>query len=89
MRFYLGLLLAWTAQRDQALVEFKRAYALGPTTELGQGASEVDGPERSSGGHGWHSNRAGTEEPVFSRPLSARALPISRCERFERPCSSQ
>ena len=40
VRFYLGLMLAWTAQRDQALVEFKRAYALGPTTELGQGAKQ-------------------------------------------------
>jgi tetratricopeptide (TPR) repeat protein len=40
VRFYLGLLLAWTAQRDQALVEFKRAYALGPTTQLGRGAKQ-------------------------------------------------
>jgi len=40
VRFYLGLLLAWTAQRDEALVEFKRAYALGPTTGLGQGAKQ-------------------------------------------------
>jgi tetratricopeptide (TPR) repeat protein len=40
VRFYLGLLLAWTAQRDQALVEFKRAYALGPTTQLGLGAKQ-------------------------------------------------
>jgi predicted Zn-dependent protease len=40
VRFYLGLMLAWTAQRDQALVEFKRTYALGPTTELGQGAKQ-------------------------------------------------
>jgi tetratricopeptide (TPR) repeat protein len=40
VRFYLGLLLAWTAQRDEALVEFKRAYALGPATELGQGAKQ-------------------------------------------------
>jgi hypothetical protein len=40
VRFYLGLLLAWTAQRDQALVEFKHAYALGPTTQLGRGAKQ-------------------------------------------------
>jgi tetratricopeptide (TPR) repeat protein len=40
VRFYLGLLLAWTAQRDEALLEFKRAYALGPATELGQGAKQ-------------------------------------------------
>ena len=40
VRFYLGLMLAWTAQRDQALVEFKRTYALGPATQLGQGAKQ-------------------------------------------------
>jgi tetratricopeptide (TPR) repeat protein len=38
VRFYLGLLLAWTGQRDQALVEFKQAFALGPKTQLGRGA---------------------------------------------------
>lgn len=38
VRFYLGLLLAWTGQRDQALVEFKKARALGPKTSLGRAA---------------------------------------------------
>ena len=40
VRFYLGLLLAWTAQRHQALVEFEHAYDLGPTTGLGRGAKQ-------------------------------------------------
>jgi tetratricopeptide (TPR) repeat protein len=38
VRFYLGLLLAWTDQRDQALVEFEKAVALGPATSLGRSA---------------------------------------------------
>lgn len=36
VRFYLGLLLAWTGQRDQAVVEFRAAHALGPKTALGR-----------------------------------------------------
>ncbi|MFL5926876.1 MAG: tetratricopeptide repeat protein, partial [Gaiellaceae bacterium] len=39
VRFHLGLLLAWTGQRDQAVVEFRRARALGPTTRLGRQAA--------------------------------------------------
>lgn len=35
VRFYLGLLLAWTGQRDQAIVEFRAARKLGPQTALG------------------------------------------------------
>lgn len=38
VRFYLGLLLAWTAQREQALKEFRDARALGPKTALGKQA---------------------------------------------------
>ena len=38
VRFYLGLLLAWTNQRGESLLQFKEAYELGPTTELGRGA---------------------------------------------------
>jgi tetratricopeptide (TPR) repeat protein len=36
VRFHLGLLLAWTGQRDQAVTEFRAARALGPGTKLGQ-----------------------------------------------------
>jgi predicted Zn-dependent protease len=36
VRFHLGLLLAWTGQRDQAVTEFSRARALGPSTQLGR-----------------------------------------------------
>jgi tetratricopeptide (TPR) repeat protein len=38
VRFYLGLMLAWTDQRDQAVAEFEKAIALGPTTTLGRSA---------------------------------------------------
>ena len=40
MRFYLGLLLAWTGQRDPAIAQFQKAVALGPKTELGRNAAE-------------------------------------------------
>jgi tetratricopeptide (TPR) repeat protein len=36
VRFHLGLLLAWTGQRDLAVREFRAARALGPRTKLGQ-----------------------------------------------------
>src|SRR5437763_13262931 len=39
VRFHLGLLLAWTGQRNQAVAEFRRARALGPTTRLGRQAA--------------------------------------------------
>src|SRR5439155_19236541 len=38
VRFYLGLLLAWTDQRGEALAQFEKAFALGPKTERGLGA---------------------------------------------------
>lgn len=38
VRFHLGLLLAWTGQRTQAVVEFRKAVALGAGTELGKEA---------------------------------------------------
>lgn len=38
VRYYLGLLLAWTGQRDPALTEFRKTVALGPGTQLGKGA---------------------------------------------------
>jgi len=36
VRFHLGLLLAWTGQRDLAVREFRAARRLGPQTKLGQ-----------------------------------------------------
>lgn len=36
VRFHLGLLLAWTGQRQQAVTEFRKAVALGAHTELGR-----------------------------------------------------
>jgi tetratricopeptide (TPR) repeat protein len=40
VRYYLGLLLAWTGQRDPAIVQFQKAVELGPNTERGKGAAE-------------------------------------------------
>jgi hypothetical protein len=40
VRYYLGLLLAWTAQRDPAVVQFRRAAALDPHSDLGRNAAE-------------------------------------------------
>jgi predicted Zn-dependent protease len=39
VRFHLGLLLAWTGQRTQAVTEFRRARSLGPNTRLGKEAN--------------------------------------------------
>ena len=39
VRYHLGLLLAWTGQRDQAIVEFREAKRLGPHSELGREAN--------------------------------------------------
>jgi tetratricopeptide (TPR) repeat protein len=39
VRFHLGLLLAWTSQRAQAVKEFRLARALGPSTALGKQAN--------------------------------------------------
>jgi tetratricopeptide (TPR) repeat protein len=38
VRYHLGLLLAWTGQRDQAIAEFRQARTLGPRTTLGKHA---------------------------------------------------
>jgi tetratricopeptide (TPR) repeat protein len=38
VRFYLGLLLAWTGQRDQAVTEFRATVARGANTGLGKKA---------------------------------------------------
>jgi hypothetical protein len=40
VRYYLGLLLGWTAQRDAAVAQFRQALALGPRTQLGRNAAE-------------------------------------------------
>jgi tetratricopeptide (TPR) repeat protein len=40
VRFYLGLLLAWTGERQAAVTQFEKALALGPKTELGQAAAD-------------------------------------------------
>lgn len=39
VRFYLGLLLAWTGQRDAAIAQFRKAVSLGRTTTLGRQAA--------------------------------------------------
>ncbi len=39
VRYHLGLLLAWTGQGAQAVVEFREAKRLGPHTELGREAN--------------------------------------------------
>jgi tetratricopeptide (TPR) repeat protein len=39
VRFHLGLLLAWTGQREAAVAQFRRARALGPQTDLGREAN--------------------------------------------------
>ena len=39
VRFHLGLLLAWTGQRAQAVKEFRAAVRLGPNTQLGREAN--------------------------------------------------
>jgi tetratricopeptide (TPR) repeat protein len=50
VRFYLGLLLAWTGRRDQSCAEFRRAADLGRTTSLGRNAAAF--LRRACGGTG-------------------------------------
>jgi hypothetical protein len=38
VHYYLGLLLAWTVQREPAISQFEQAFQLGPNTELGKSA---------------------------------------------------
>jgi predicted Zn-dependent protease len=40
VRYYLGLLLGWTGQRDAAVEQFKKVVAMDPKTELGKGAAQ-------------------------------------------------
>jgi predicted Zn-dependent protease len=43
VRYHLGLLLAWTGQRDQATKQFRLARSLGPQTVLGKEAGSFLG----------------------------------------------
>jgi predicted Zn-dependent protease len=43
VRYHLGLLLAWTGQRDQSITEFRLARSLGPKTPLGREAGKLLG----------------------------------------------
>jgi tetratricopeptide (TPR) repeat protein len=49
VRFYLGLLLAWTGQRDDAVTQFRRAVSLGPKTNLGRSSQAFIDRVRSAG----------------------------------------
>ena len=40
VRYYLGLLLAWTGQRDAAVAQFERTAALDRRSALGRNASD-------------------------------------------------
>jgi tetratricopeptide (TPR) repeat protein len=51
VRYYLGLLLAWTGQSDASLKQFKEVVALDPTTGLGKSAGEFV-TRATSGGAG-------------------------------------
>jgi len=41
VRYYLGYLLAWTAQAAEAKQQFQKAYDLGPNTTLGKAAGQL------------------------------------------------
>jgi predicted Zn-dependent protease len=49
VRYHLGLLLAWTGQRDQAITEFRLARSLGPKSALGREANAFLGGLVASG----------------------------------------
>ena len=49
VRYYLGLLLAWTGQGDAAVKQFEHTVALGPNTGLGHSAKAFIDRVRSSG----------------------------------------
>jgi predicted Zn-dependent protease len=49
VRYHLGLLLAWTGQRNQSIAEFRLARSLGPRTALGREANSFLGGLVSSG----------------------------------------
>jgi predicted Zn-dependent protease len=51
VHYYLGYLLAWTAQGQQAISQFEKAVALGPKTTIGQAAKKfLEGIAASRGG---------------------------------------
>ncbi len=39
VRYYLGYLLAWTAQRQAAITQFEQTVELGPKTQFGKAAT--------------------------------------------------
>lgn len=49
VRYYLGLLLVWIGQRDQAVAEFKQTVTLGPSTPLGKQVAALLRQIRESG----------------------------------------
>ena len=49
VRYYLGLLLAWTAQGRGAVAQFQRVVSLGPSTALGRSAQAFIDRVRASG----------------------------------------
>jgi len=49
VRYYLGLLLAWTAQGKGAVAQFQRVVSLGPNTGLGRSAQAFIDRVRASG----------------------------------------
>jgi predicted Zn-dependent protease len=49
VRYYLGLLLVWIGQRDQAVSEFEKTVQLGPKTPLGSQVSALLRQIRQSG----------------------------------------
>lgn len=49
VRYYLGLLLVWIGQRDQAVSEFEKTVQLGPKTPLGRQVAALLGQIRESG----------------------------------------
>jgi predicted Zn-dependent protease len=52
VRFHLGLLLAWTGQAKQALVELRLAHQLGPGTAMGKAAAKLLAGVAKSGTNG-------------------------------------
>jgi predicted Zn-dependent protease len=50
VRYYLGFLLAWTAQADAARTQFQKTYDLGPNTALGKAAGQLLAGMKAAGG---------------------------------------
>ena len=52
VRYYLGLMLGWTGQRDAAIEQFQKAVAMGPATPLGKGAAQFLSNVKAGHGQG-------------------------------------